>query len=271
MLCRYLKEVKPAITEIQYFSDGAASQYKNFKNFTNLEHHKQDHGLTAKWHFFATSHGKSPCDGIGGTVKRLAARASLQATTTNHILTPLQMYQWATSHVHGIAFIYVEKEVVEEETEAQEIRFRAAKKIPGTRCHHCFIPEESGQLRMYRISSDVNGTLTQDSESGPDLQLYRPGTYVAAVYDQAWYVGSIVKTDDEKQDLLITFMKQTGPGSSKFFKWPAQKDECWLPVAHVLCSLKVPSTTTTGRQYQFLNQEIENIKKLFATFSAAHY
>ena len=28
--------------------------------------------------FFATSHGKSPCDGIGGTIKHLVARASLQ-------------------------------------------------------------------------------------------------------------------------------------------------------------------------------------------------
>ena len=30
--------------------------------------------------FLATSHGKGPCDGIGGTVKRLATKASLQRT-----------------------------------------------------------------------------------------------------------------------------------------------------------------------------------------------
>ncbi|ESO09020.1 hypothetical protein HELRODRAFT_168952 [Helobdella robusta] len=33
----------------------------------------EDFGLKAEWHFFATSHGKSPCDGIGGTTKRLVA------------------------------------------------------------------------------------------------------------------------------------------------------------------------------------------------------
>ena len=63
---------------IHYFSDGSAAQYKNFKNFMNLCHHYTDYGIRAEWNFFATSHGKSPCDGIGGTVKRLAARASLQ-------------------------------------------------------------------------------------------------------------------------------------------------------------------------------------------------
>ena len=61
-----------------YFSDGAASQYKNRKNFVNLCYHKDDFGISAEWHFSATSHGKGACDGLGGTVKRLAARASLQ-------------------------------------------------------------------------------------------------------------------------------------------------------------------------------------------------
>ena len=36
--------------------------------------------------FFATSHGNSECDGIRGTVKRLATNASLMATEKNHML-----------------------------------------------------------------------------------------------------------------------------------------------------------------------------------------
>jgi len=64
--------------KIYYFSDGAASQYKNRKNFVNLCLHNHDFGIKAEWHFSATSHGKGACDGLGGTVKRLAAKASLQ-------------------------------------------------------------------------------------------------------------------------------------------------------------------------------------------------
>ena len=37
--------------------------------------------------FFATSHGKSPCDGIVGTVKRQIARASLHRPLNDQILT----------------------------------------------------------------------------------------------------------------------------------------------------------------------------------------
>jgi len=48
-----------------------------------------DYSVKAEWNFFATSHGKIPCDGIGGTVMRLAARASLQSAEAGQILTPL--------------------------------------------------------------------------------------------------------------------------------------------------------------------------------------
>ena len=80
------------VTKIFYFSDGCAGQYINCKNFLNLCHHKQDFEVDAKWHFFATSHSKGPCNGIGRTVKRLAARASLQRTEgAEPILDPLAL------------------------------------------------------------------------------------------------------------------------------------------------------------------------------------
>ena len=92
------------VSRILYFSDGAASQYKNVKNLTNLCNHVTDFGIEAEWHFFATSHGKSSCDGIGGTVKRLVARASLQAATAEQILTPPDLFLWAVTNIHGIKF-----------------------------------------------------------------------------------------------------------------------------------------------------------------------
>ena len=53
----YTKE-KIEVTRVYYFSDGAASQYKNKFNFINLTHHEKDFGFPAEWHFFTTSHRK---------------------------------------------------------------------------------------------------------------------------------------------------------------------------------------------------------------------
>ena len=79
------------------------------KHFANVCHHKSDYGLVAECHFFATSDGKSPCDGLGGTTKRLVAQASLQATVENQILTAYQMFEWANKNIEGIKYFYVSK------------------------------------------------------------------------------------------------------------------------------------------------------------------
>ena len=52
----FLRRYLPAFCfkKIVYFSDGAASQHKNRKNFVNLCHHREDFGIAAEWHFSAT-------------------------------------------------------------------------------------------------------------------------------------------------------------------------------------------------------------------------
>ena len=57
---QYLKKELPDVTDIEYFSDGCAGQYKNFKNILNLCHHVTDFGITARWFFFATKSWKIP-------------------------------------------------------------------------------------------------------------------------------------------------------------------------------------------------------------------
>ena len=81
VLIEYLTNTIAKPTKILYFSDGCAAQYKNRKNFANLCHHEDDFGMPAEWHFFATSYGKGPCNGVRGTVKRLAAEAVLESDT----------------------------------------------------------------------------------------------------------------------------------------------------------------------------------------------
>ena len=121
------------ITKIFYFSDGCAAQYKNRKNFINLCYHKNDFDIEAEWHFFATSHGKGPCDGIGGTVKRLAARTSLQRTGVNAepILDPKALFSFAVKALPSIIFTFTTSEEHEAHRQKLMKRFDNARTIPG--------------------------------------------------------------------------------------------------------------------------------------------
>ena len=105
-LVQFLQEKISKVDKILYFSDGSAAQYKNQKNFVNLCYHKEDFGVQAEWHFYATSHGKGPCDGIGGTVKCLAARASLQRAYHSQIMTPCQLLDLAVENIEKVHFKY---------------------------------------------------------------------------------------------------------------------------------------------------------------------
>ena len=70
-----IKATCATVKIVKYFTDGCAAQYKNCKSMLNLCHHKDNFGINATWSYFATSHSKSPCDGIGGAVKRTTAKA----------------------------------------------------------------------------------------------------------------------------------------------------------------------------------------------------
>ena len=63
-----------------------------------------------KWVFFATSHGKSPCDGIRGAVKRHAAKQSLQRPLKEQILNYKTMLKLCTNEMTSITFFEISTE-----------------------------------------------------------------------------------------------------------------------------------------------------------------
>jgi hypothetical protein len=90
-----------------YFSDESTAQYKNRRNVLHITCHNEDFGVPAEWHFFATSHGKSSCDGVVGTLHRLAEKVNLQRPYNDQIMTPHQLYEWAQSSILNLNFYFV--------------------------------------------------------------------------------------------------------------------------------------------------------------------
>ena len=108
--------------------------------------------------FFATSYGKGACDGIGGTVMRLATNASLMATEKNHIPMPLDLFDWASTNICNIDFIYISAAEITEHCQKNNLNecYELAKveKGLGTRSCHCYKPISTNSLEIRRVSSD---------------------------------------------------------------------------------------------------------------------
>jgi hypothetical protein len=105
-LCSFFSGKLKYLTKFYYFSDGAASQYKNRKNFIKLFYHTDNFGMDAEWHFSATSRGRGAYDAIGGTITRLARKASLQNPHEKLITTPRLLYEWAVIKIPSVTFEY---------------------------------------------------------------------------------------------------------------------------------------------------------------------
>lgn len=151
-----LKERHNLIRKLIYISDGARSQYKNKYNFINLCYHYNDFKILSEWHFYATLHGKSPCDGIGGTLKRMATRASLQNVNKEFTSTAKQFYEWSLKSIENITAMFcttVEHNLNEERLRN---RFSQACPIKGTRNFHCYIPKSEKEIlcKVYSASKD---------------------------------------------------------------------------------------------------------------------
>lgn len=156
-LINKLKEKFPDLEKIIYLSDGCAEQYKNKTNFKNLCCHQQDFNISAEWHFFPTSHGKGPCDGIGGNIKRMARDASMRKTAD--INNAKQFFDWATSEKakqqfkKDWEFIFASNDDYEEAENFLQHRFRNLLTIPGTKKYHEFIPKDQSNIYASEYSS----------------------------------------------------------------------------------------------------------------------
>lgn len=161
ILIKILKEKFANAKKIIYKSDGCAEQYKNKKNFKNLCLHKKDFDLEAQWHFSATSHGKGPCDGIGGSVKRRAREAAIRQEA--HINSAKSFYDFFKQlkeknpeHWSKYEFYFISEEIYKETEEKLKERFSFLRTVPGTQGFHAFKPNDENTIFASKISFDLD-------------------------------------------------------------------------------------------------------------------
>ena len=264
VLIEFLKATLPfSPKKIIYFSDGAASQYKNRKNFINLCNHEADFGIKAEWHFSATSHGKGASDGVGGTVKRLAARASLQRPYDQQIMTPFQLFQWAKDNIPGIVFRYCSMEEYEVIKSQLEKRFEKSRTIPGTRKQHTFIPISKDTISIKVYSNSKESKEEKVSKQERELEMDEISGYVTCSYDSQWWLAYVLNLDRDNAEVTVTFLHPHGP--SRSYKYPSVPDILTIPVTDILS--KVSPKTATGRVYNLTQKENREATKKLTTSS----
>ena len=156
----------------------------------NLARHQEDFGIEAVWNYFATSHGKGPCNGIGGTVKRLARIESLrrikEPINTFHAFT-----QFCLGNFKNIEFHVISSNHLQLQRPLMDVHFASGATVPGTRSFHQITPTDVNAIACKRLSGDDFVILKHQFGALPTHRMYQDGKYVVVVYDQDWYVGLV--------------------------------------------------------------------------------
>ena len=108
-------------------------------------------GIYAKWNFFATSHGKNACDGIGETIKRAAAKASLQRTNAQHILSSLSFYNFCVKYFTTINIHFISNDQLNMNKSSLEKRFKGSITVKGTRGFYRIVPMSTTLNKGYQV------------------------------------------------------------------------------------------------------------------------
>lgn len=145
----------------------------------------------------------------------------------------------------------------------------------------CSSPSRQSWVQNLKLRSDdlIISTVSESKcsctwvrmeEPPSDISSFIPGQYVTAVYDEDWYLDSVLEISEPNADIMISFMSRS-QGNPPTFKWPRHPDKCYIPVTHILCRTPIPSASATGRCYSFGEATIKSITDSFEQFKSHNY
>ena len=144
-----LKGIDNNVQRIHYWSDSPTSQYRNKHILDIVANHEERYGIKARWNYFEAGHGKSVCDGLGGSCKRLADEAMRSGKA--RIQDANDFFKWATnSNMKNVKFIFVSADkCAETETTLKKNPVRPVK---GTMKIHGVVGLGHSKIKIGEVS-----------------------------------------------------------------------------------------------------------------------
>ena len=165
--------------------------------------------------------------------------------------------------ISGILCKFLPKESIQQTRKQLQTRLKRAKKIPGTRGFHQYVPLSHHEVDARRVSEKQAFNLIFGFESAQKhTKNIQPGEFVMCKFDSYHWLGMAMEINRQYEDVSIKFMHPHFPTSSS--KWPVKDDICWVPNPSISTVVEAPiPSTLTSCQYCLLPSEIQKLDKKF--------
>lgn len=250
--------------EIVFFSDGAASQFKQKYHLNNMTHLQCEN---IQWKFFATSHGKGPVDGIGGELKRRVKMKVLSGQA--NVLNATDFFTTASMTVGKTKVLFCSEEKIKENVAHLNELSEFALPLPKTQSVHCVQKVSPGviqyksdaaakEFKIHRFHAVGSNERDHDMPNG-DKGLAQPntaiknvtkiqvGSWVVVKYCQKRstlsYTGQVIRKN--KDTFLVRFLSKLS-GEGDRYIWPKNDDEDEVDEESILETLREPQMDRRG-------------------------
>ncbi|KAG1682566.1 hypothetical protein GQR58_010849 [Nymphon striatum] len=249
---RLLEELPKIVRKVSLWSDGPASQFKNRYILASLKPLQDKYNITIRWNFLATSHGKGPVDGIGGSVKRFVWNRKFVVFLVNIChWSNAEGFKLAarTSQVKVVAVTPNELNERYQKLNLDKI-FRDAILVKGIANMH-FKAVNQDQPVYFHLTKDalaVNDkaspivSIRKGKEHGTDV---RVGDWCAVEYERFSYPGEVKQI--EGSDYKVSVMIPAG----KNWKWSTCPDEIFYLKEKILILLQPPCIVNNRGHFSF--------------------
>ena len=162
------------------------------------------------------------CDGIGGTVKHLAAKASLQKAYNSQIMTPRQLFDWVVQNIERVHFKYCTIDDYTREEVFLEERLKISRTIPDAQKLHCFIPLSNTKILTKTFS---NSSFPKEERvthlHKTEIPIDEIKGFVTAVYGDNWWLGYVLQVNQDDKTVGFNILIPSGPSQS--YKYPVKE------------------------------------------------
>lgn len=243
---RLLEELSlKSIEEVNIWSDGPSSQFKNKFIAESIKILEKKHGKKIIWNYFATSHGKGPVDGIGGSIKRQVWEAVRRRKC---LVTNASEFVKANNPTSKINVIEVTDEEISQRNKCLKLTsvIKDSKTVVGIASMHC-INIEDGNVIGYTTTKQllqVKHSPNMQKEEVEEKKL-KVHDWVEVEYDGIRFAGTI--TEIAGEEYKVNVMVREG----KFWKWPEVKDEIFYTKEHVLRVINPPTVVNARGHFKF--------------------
>ncbi|XP_052815115.1 uncharacterized protein LOC128242114 [Mya arenaria] len=133
------------------------------------------------------------------------------------------------------------------------------------------IVQQSGKTNETDMHTDIQNepeVILDQEERLESRSSFIENEFVAAIYNDYWYIGKVVKYDpsDDELPLQVSYMEHGKGKLCPTFKWPNKDDSIWMSSDDILCSVGEPMPFGSRKMYKVAESDINTAMQLFDQF-----